>query len=74
MQLSTKVNTFFRFEMNMGKEEPMIKCHEEAEEVNYFWKITSLHSLMLQISCYQGKQLTSKLGSLQTLLSCEFIL
>lgn len=37
--LITEVNTFFKFEMNMGREEPMIKCHEKAEEVNYCWKI-----------------------------------
>lgn len=59
--------------MNMGKEEHMIKCYEKAEEVNYCWKIESLHSLMFQIACHQGKHLTSKSGSLQTFLSCEFI-
>lgn len=52
----------------------MIKCYEKAEEVNYWWKIKSLHSLMLQIACHQGKHLTSESGSLHILLSCEFIL
>lgn len=52
----------------------MIKCYEKNEKVNYCQEIKSLYSLMFKIACHQGKHLTSKSGSLQTFLSCKFIL
>lgn len=62
--------TFFRFEMDMEKG-VLWKKNEKKKKVNYCWETESLHSFKFKIACCQGKHLTSKSGSLQTLLLCE---